>query len=205
MVVECPKCKAKYEVADIDVPSAGGAVRCLECSNLFTIYKEPLNIELTPLRENEYEPSVSEAKEILRRNVEPGKAETVGTAFPEETTIEPPAVETAPFETATETTLEEMVPEAPTRAPVTDDPVKAKQHRKAERLGRSLVKDIYLYHKDKVEQGRRNGTLVQLLGEEIKRSWKFYKKQVDPEVLQERNYFKDALNDIIAEGKEVFK
>jgi predicted Zn finger-like uncharacterized protein len=217
MVVECPKCKAKYEVADIDVPSAGGAVRCLECSNLFTIYKEPLNIELTPLRESEFEPSVSEAKEILRRNIEPGKAESVETSFPDEVAAGPSAPETVPFETVTaspaapeavpfETAVESPAPEAeaPT-APVTDDPVKMKKHRKAERLGRSLVKDIYLYHKDKVEQGRRDGTLVQLLGEEIKRSWKFYKKQVDPEVLQERNYFKDALNDIIAEGKEVFK
>jgi len=220
MVVECPKCKAKYEVADIDVPSGGGAVRCLECSNLFTIYREPLNIELTPLREKEFEPSVSEAKEILRRNVESGKAETVEASFPDEITTESPVKETVPFETAAEFPVKETVPfetaaespvketvpfEVPTKAPLTDDPAKMKQHKKAERLGRSLVKDIYLYHKDKVEQGRKDGTLVQLLGEEIKRSWKYYKNQVDPEVLQERNYFKDALNDIIAEGKEVFK
>jgi predicted Zn finger-like uncharacterized protein len=184
MVVECPKCKAKYEVADIDVPSAGGAVRCLECSNLFTIYKEPLNIELTPLREKDFEPSVSEAKEIFRRNIEPGRVEPVASSFSDEITTETPIKE---------------------KVPLTDDPEKMKQHRKAERLGRSLVKDIYLYHKDKVDQGRRNGTLVQLLGEEIKKSWGFYKKQVDPEILQERNYFKDALNEIIAEGKEVFK
>jgi predicted Zn finger-like uncharacterized protein len=188
MVVECPKCKAKYEVADIDVPPGGGAVKCLECSNLFTIYKEPLNIELTPLREKDFEPSVSEAKEILRRNIEP-----------EEIPTETPAPETVPFETATEAPVKEQVPFT------TDDPEKLKKHKKAERLGRSLVKDIYLYHKDKVDQGRRNGTLVQLLGEEIKKSWKFYKNQVEPEVLQERNYFKDALNEIIAEGKEVFK
>lgn len=183
MVVECPKCKTKYEVADMDVPSSGGAVKCLECSNVFTIYREPLNIELRPYRENDFEPTVSEAKEILRRNVEPVKAAPEEASFTDE-----PA----------ETVVKE-------KAPLTDTPEKTKQHRKAERLGRSLVKDIYLYHKDKVEKGRREGTLVQLLGEEIKRSWKFYKNQVDPEVLQERNYFKDALNEIIAEGKEVFK
>jgi predicted Zn finger-like uncharacterized protein len=198
MVVECPKCKAKYEVADIDVPPGGGAVRCLECSNLFTIYKEPLNIELTPLREKDFEPSVSEAKEIFRRNIEPGRVEPVASSFSDEITTETPIKETVPFEAATETPVKEKVP-------LTDDPEKMKQHRKAERLGRSLVKDIYLYHKDKVDQGRRNGTLVQLLGEEIKKSWGFYKKQVDPEILQERNYFKDALNEIIAEGKQVFK
>ncbi len=198
MVVECPKCKAKYKVGEADIPPGGGAVRCLECSNLFTIYKEPLNIELTPFREKEFEPSVSEAKEIFRRNIEPGKAAPIETSFIDESATESLIKETAPFEEATETPVREKVP-------LTDDPEKLKQHKKAERLGRSLVKDIYLYHKDKVEQGRRNGTLVQLLGEEIKRSWKYYKKQVDPEILQERNYFKDALNEIIAEGKEVFK
>jgi predicted Zn finger-like uncharacterized protein len=175
MVVQCPKCKTKYEVADMDVPAGGCAVQCLECSNVFTIYREPLDIKLTPYREKESEPSVSEAKEILKSSIESGK----------------------------ETLVEEKPVKEP--APLTDNPEKMKQHRKAERLGKSLVKDIYLYHKDKVEQGRRNGTLVQLLGEEIKKSWKFYKKQVDPGILQEKNYFKDALNEIIAEGKEVFK
>jgi len=175
MVVQCPKCKTKYEVADMDVPAGGCAVQCLECSNVFTIYREPLDIKLIPYRENEFEPSVSEAKEILKSSIESGT----------ETLVE-------------EKSVKESVP-------LTDDPEKMKQHKKAERLGRSLVKDIYLYHKDKVEQGRRDGTLVKLLGEEIKKSWKFYKKQVDPEILQEKNYFKDALNEIIAEGKEVFK
>jgi predicted Zn finger-like uncharacterized protein len=170
MVVECPKCKSKYEVAELDVPASGGAVRCPECSNIFTIYKEPLDIKLVPYREKDFEPSVSEVKEIFRKSIEPERK--------------------AVFE------------EKPS---FMGDEEKMSKHRKAERLGKSLVKDIYLYHKDKVEQGRREGNLVQLLGEEIKKSWAYYKKQVDPEVLKERNYFKDALNEIIAEGKEVFK
>jgi predicted Zn finger-like uncharacterized protein len=184
MVVECPKCNTKYEVADMDVPSGGAAVRCPQCSNVFTIFKEPLDIELVPFRESDFEPSVSEAKEILRKNIEIEKEAPAGISSTEQTTKETPVKETAPL---------------------TEDPEKKKKHRKAERLGRSLVKDIYLYHKDKVEKGRKNGTLVQLLGEEIKKSWKFYKRQIDPEILREKNYFKDALNEIIAEGKEVFK
>ncbi len=186
MVVECPKCKTKYEVADMDVPSQGGAVKCLECSNVFTIYRDPLDIKLTPFREDDFEPSVGEVKEIFRRNIEPEKEAPVKASFADREA----------------TVIEEVVRE---KVSMPGDPEKQKKHRKAERLGRSLVKDIYLYHKDKVEQGRRDGTLVQLLGEEIKKSWKYYKRQVDPEVLQERNYFKDALNEIIAEGKEVFK
>lgn len=170
MVVECPKCKSKYQVRDSDIPTGGVAVKCLECSNIFTIYKDLYDIKLTPLREKDFEPSVSEVKEIFKKSIDSEK--------------KTPVVETPSF---------------------LDDTEKKDNHRKAERLGKSLVKDIYLYHKDKVEQGRREGTLVQLLGEEIKKSWRYYKKQVDPEVLKERNYFKDALNEIIAGGKEVFK
>ena len=188
MVVECPKCKTKYEIADMDVPSQGGAVKCLECSNVFTVYREPLDIKLTPFREDDFGPSVSEEKEVKEIFGKSAESEKETTIL--DTPVEEISVGAAP------------VVEPPS---FPDDPEKKKKHRKAERLGRSLVKDIYLYHKDKVEQGRRNGTLVQLLGEEIKKSWKFYKRQIDPEVLQEKNYFKDALNEIIAEGKEVFK
>ncbi len=195
MVIECPKCKTKYEVADMDVPSEGCAVSCLECSNVFTIYKNPLNIQLTPYRENDFEPSVSEVKEIFRRNIESEKSAQVIEASPTDTPFAETPVATEP---ATQVSAKEKLS-------FPDDPEKQRKHRKAERLGRSLVKDIYLYHKDKVDQGRINGNLVQLLGEEIKKSWKFYKKQVDPEILQEKNYFKDALNEIIAEGKDVFK
>jgi predicted Zn finger-like uncharacterized protein len=190
MVIECPKCKTKYEVADMDVPTVGCAIQCLECSNIFTIYREPKEIELTPYRENDFQPSVSEAKEILRGSIGQKK--------------ETPVIE----ESFTETKLEEPpTVEKPTISEpfLSDDPEVMRKHKKAERLGRSLVKDIYLYHKDKVEQGRKEGNLVKLLGEEIKKSWKFYKKQIDPEILQEKNYFKEALNEIIAEGKEVFK
>jgi len=200
MVVECPKCKTKYEVADMDVPSGGGAVKCLECSNVFTIYKDPLDIELTPFRENDFEPSVSEVKEIFRRNIGSEKeAPILEASFTDTPVAEKPVVETPIVETPI---VEKPVVEKPS---FPDDPEKNRKHKKAERLGRSLVKDIYLYHKDKVEQGRRDGNLVALLGEEIKKSWRYYKKQVDPEVLNERNYFKDALNEIIAAGKEVFK
>ncbi|RKZ19057.1 hypothetical protein DRQ17_01910 [bacterium] len=81
---------------------------------------------------------------------------------------------------------------------------KKQKHRHAKRLARSLAKDLLLYHKDKIEQGLRDGNLKQLLGEEIKKSWDFYKKNVDPEVLQTTSYFKDALNDIIGKGRKIF-
>lgn len=186
MIVKCPKCNSKYRIADSEVPAGGCAVKCLECSNIFTIYKEPLDIKLTPLEEESSE-SELEAEKLEREEekAQPSAGKVSDILRKGMKSQEKAAVEEAP-----------SLPE---------EPEKREEHRKAKRLGRSLVKDILLYHKDKVKRGRKEGKLVQLLGEEIKKSWKFYKKQVDPEVLKERNYFKEALNEIIAEGKEIFK
>ncbi len=164
MIIECPKCKKKYKVEDSDIPVGGGPIRCPNCSNIFTVYREPLNIKLISIVEEgvEFQPSVAKTKERLTRL----KEEVFPDSWGEE---------------------------------------KKEKHKKAQRLGKSLANDILLYNKEKVERGRREGNLVQLLQDEIKKSWNFYKNHVEHDVLLERNYFKEALNGIIAGGKEVFK
>ena len=79
-----------------------------------------------------------------------------------------------------------------------------KKHERARRLARSLAKDILLYHKEEVERGIKEGNLAAILRNEIKKSWQFFKRQVGEDVLKEKNYFKDALNEILGEGKEIF-
>jgi len=83
-------------------------------------------------------------------------------------------------------------------------PQMQKQHDKAKRLARVLVKDILLYHGDKVEEGLRNGNLIDMVGDEIKKSWQYYKSELPEDVLNSTNYFKDALNKILAKGKKIF-
>ena len=48
------------------------------------------------------------------------------------------------------------------------------------------------------------GKLMAVLGPEIKKSWETYKEKVNPKVADSTNYFKDALNEILADGKKVF-
>jgi hypothetical protein len=43
-----------------------------------------------------------------------------------------------------------------------------------------------------------------VLGEEIKKSWELYKEKVGADVANSTNYFKEALNEILADGQEVF-
>ncbi len=75
---------------------------------------------------------------------------------------------------------------------------------RAKRLARVLVSDILYYNRDRRDQALQDGTLMTELGEEIKKSWELYKEKVGLETAQSTNYFKEALNEILADGQQVF-
>ena len=75
---------------------------------------------------------------------------------------------------------------------------------RAKRLARVLVSDILYYNRERRDEALQDGTLMTVLGEEIKKSWELYKEKVGPETAQSTNYFKEALNEILANGQEVF-
>jgi predicted Zn finger-like uncharacterized protein len=78
------------------------------------------------------------------------------------------------------------------------------KHERARRLARVLASDIAIYNKEKRDRGVQEGNLVAVLGYEIKKSWEIYKERVTPEMANSTPYFRDALNEIVAEGKKVF-
>jgi len=75
---------------------------------------------------------------------------------------------------------------------------------RAKRLARVLVSDILWYNRERRDAALRDGTLMTSLGEEIKKSWELYKEKVGPEAAHSTNYFKEALNEILADGQQVF-
>ena len=75
---------------------------------------------------------------------------------------------------------------------------------RARRLARVLVSDILCYNQDKRDQALVDGNLMTILGDEIKKSWELYKEKVGPDVASSTNYFMEALNEILADGQEVF-
>ncbi len=75
---------------------------------------------------------------------------------------------------------------------------------RARRLARVLVSDILCYNRDRRDEALRNGTLMEVLGEEIRKSWELYKEKVGPEIAGSTDYFKEALNEILADGQDVF-
>lgn len=77
-------------------------------------------------------------------------------------------------------------------------------HRRAARLARALVSDIVVYHPERRTRSLRQGTLRQEFREEIRKSWEEYANQVGSDFARQTTYFRDALNEILAEGATVF-
>jgi hypothetical protein len=75
---------------------------------------------------------------------------------------------------------------------------------KARRFARALISDMVVYHPVKRENGIRDGTLKELFGEEIKKSWEEYTEKVGREIADSTPYFKEALNEILAGGRQIF-
>lgn len=63
---------------------------------------------------------------------------------------------------------------------------------------------MVVYHPAKRQQGLRDGNLRQLFDEEIKKSWEEYADQVGRDVAESTPYFREALNEILADGRPVF-
>ena len=75
---------------------------------------------------------------------------------------------------------------------------------KARRLARALISDMVVYHPAKRQDGLRDGNLKQVFEEEIKKSWEEYAEQVGREVAESTPYFREALNEILAGGRQIF-
>jgi hypothetical protein len=75
---------------------------------------------------------------------------------------------------------------------------------KARRLARALISDMVVYHPAKRQEGLRDGTLKQQFEDEIKKSWEEFSDQVGRDVAESTGYFKEALNEILAGGRQIF-
>ncbi len=63
---------------------------------------------------------------------------------------------------------------------------------------------MVVYHPAKRQEGLRDGTLKTLFEDEIRKSWEEYTEQVGRDVAESTPYFREALNEILAGGKQVF-
>ncbi len=192
MIIRCEGCAAKYFLPEDRVPARSTRVRCPQCQAVFT---------LVPRSENGVA-AVEEA--VVRSPAKSTERDAKARKRPEEA---PRPQERAGSRWRSDTPLEA----AEERAEPADEGRKARakgsdndQETRARRLARVLVSDILCYNQEKRDRALVDGNLMTVLGDEIKKSWELYKEKVGPEVAKSTNYFKEALNEILADGQKVF-
>jgi predicted Zn finger-like uncharacterized protein len=209
MIIQCQSCAAKYFRPEEKVPVNPLKVRCPKCRAVFMLAGRRETVAVAPAAPVPAPAAAAaplaaaatpaSAIETLRDTVAPA-AEPVSApaAAVSEAPSPEPALEPAPPEpVAPAVSAPAAEPSRPARGAKSADD-------RAKRLARVLVSDILWYNRERRDAALRDGTLMTSLGEEIKKSWELYKEKVGPEAAHSTNYFKEALNEILADGQQVF-
>jgi hypothetical protein len=75
---------------------------------------------------------------------------------------------------------------------------------RAQRIARALISDIVAYHPQRREEALAAGKLRTDFREEIMKSWEEYVAQVGLDTARGTPHFRNALNQILARGQQVF-
>jgi predicted Zn finger-like uncharacterized protein len=195
MITTCTGCQTRYQLEDPKVPRRLIRVRCPRCKTVFlldgTQAGKPESPVESPIREQPVE-----NLNLVRGAASLSTESEAAPAAP--SVLETPAKSSvaAKVETGPAAALDEDAGEEPGK--------KGRRRDKAEMLARALVSDILVYNRDARDKALAEGNLLEALGAEIKKSWELYKEKVTPEVANSTTHFRDALNEILAEGQKVF-
>jgi DNA-binding response OmpR family regulator len=74
-------------------------------------------------------------------------------------------------------------------------------HEAAKRLARIIMSDIALYNQRAVEEGVLNGTIYEVLRDEIEEGKKLYDGRVPPEIVSSTNYYREAIDEFVKRRK----
>jgi predicted Zn finger-like uncharacterized protein len=192
MIITCEGCETKYLLSDEKVPDKGIRVRCPKCRFVWRLSPPAHGVDSDfEVSGSDFTDSGSVVEQPQGGWASGGQPSTVVTEHPE-TPMEEERVE-----------LGEERPEAKPEEP-TDSPELRKKKGRARRQARVFASDILVYNREKRDKGLANGDLMTALGPEIKKAWEAYKEKVGPEIPEASNYFREALNEILADGEEVF-
>ena len=74
-------------------------------------------------------------------------------------------------------------------------------HEAAKRLARIIISDIALYNQRAIEEGVRNGTIYEVLRDEIEEGKKLYDGRVPPEIVSSTDYYRQAIDEFVKKRK----
>lgn len=195
MIAECGNCHTRYNIDEKKIPVSGVKVRCKRCGNVIYI------------RRPSPQPTVSKEKDGI-----PGQKPTASTqptyphgAPPPPVVERPPSLEVPKRAEDERKAVEESVERKVHLSDTELSDEDKKWHARARRLAKALASDLVLYNKARVEQGLSDGTLAELLGPEIRRSWDYYCQQIPKHIVDSTDYFKEQLNTIVGKGMKIFK
>jgi len=205
MIVSCAGCGTKYRVADDKIGPFGVKVRCPKCRTVFEV-KLP-----------EEEKSESLAEKLFGKDVVADLASKPAAAPPAEpvpTAPAPQAVKEPEQPDRQESAVSQGSAPAPAAAAPCGGPELGSAQGEAvfpfkareedpRNLARALVSDILFYNRDSRDRGLAEGKTLAYLGKEIARSWDTYKERVGLETAVESDYFRQAVNEILGEGRVV--
>ncbi len=107
----------------------------------------------------------------------------------------------------------ETVPEASRKAEIPAEPSVAgkamaidptRNERKARRLARALVEQILHGHRSRRDRSLAEGRLILDFGPQIQKIWRVYEDKVGADMARRSPHFRNALNEILADGNEIF-
>lgn len=197
MNVQCTSCKTVFRVDPRKVPAGGVRARCSICRAVFDV----------PAPQAEAAPAAQARPAAAAPTSVPAPtpSSTASTSAPAPAATAPttsPAPVPQPAAAPTPAPAAPAPAPSPPRAPspfgVSDPAAKAR------RLARALISDIVMYHPDRRDKALAAGTLKTEFLDEIKKSWEEYVGQVGTEAARSTPHFRDALNDILAKGQQLF-
>lgn len=154
---------------------------------------DPPPVKTTPVDKVSVEPAVMEPPAVQPPSVEPAA-------------VVPPPVETAHLESP-------PLEQPPVTAPAAPRPSGKQEgskgdlssHDMAKRLARLIISDIALYNQKRIQEGIRNGTIREVLKDELEEGHKLYRSRIPSELYDGTNYYEEAISDFIRKQKDKIK
>jgi predicted Zn finger-like uncharacterized protein len=189
MIVTCDGCRTKYLLGNERVPHNGIRVRCPKCRYVWKLVPV-VNESVFEVSSHGFlsETPIVEPQKGEWASLEQSLSSLAGR-------MEQPVEEKAVYR--------EEQAQAPKKQVEVTPELKKKRER-SKRLARVFVSDIVVYNKEKRDKGLVNGDLMTVLGPEIKKAWEAYKDKVGRDFVESTDYFREALNEILADGRKIF-
>lgn len=193
MIFSCDGCKTQYTLGDDKIPSGGIRVRCPKCRFVWRLAPSQ--------KESVFEISSSSfvSDSAVMENNSGASSWNAGPASAS-AVADQPQMDTPQQEIEISDTIQEPVVDQV----VVETPEQKKKQERAKRLARVFVSDILVYNREKRDQAMADGTLMTVLGPEIKKAWEAYKEKIGSDIVESNEYFRSALNEILAEGQKIF-